>query len=187
MRNIIIAQRYAKALMDLAVERNQLEEVMKDIELIRVSNTGEFNAAMLSPVYSDSQKMKVFSAVFGGKLSELTFAFFNLVFKKGRELSLREIGESFIEMYREAKGIKMVEITTAIEIEEAVKQKVAAQLQNLKQLQGKQVEVRTTTDESILGGFVAKFDDLMYDASIKRELQIIGKQFVENMYVHKMR
>ncbi|MGK4422379.1 F0F1 ATP synthase subunit delta, partial [Klebsiella pneumoniae] len=84
-----------------------------------------------------------FSAVFGGKLSELTFAFFNLVFKKGRELSLREIGESFIEMYREAKGIKMVEITTAIEIEEAVKQKVAAQLQNLKQLQGKQVEVRT--------------------------------------------
>ncbi|MBN8837399.1 MAG: ATP synthase F1 subunit delta [Sphingobacteriia bacterium] len=187
MRNTIIAQRYAKALMDLSVERNQLEAVVKDIEFLSASNTAEFDAVMLSPVYSDNQKMKVFTSVFNGKLSDLTFSFFRLVFKKGRELSLREISEAFIQMYRNAKGIKLVELTTAVDVDADVKDKLAVKLQSLKQLQGKQIELQTKTDSSILGGFVAKFDDLMYDASIRRELQVIGKQFVENMYVHKMR
>ena len=39
----------------------------------------------------------------------------------------------------------------------------------------------------IIGGFVAKTKDLMFDASIKHDLQVIGKQFIENMYVHKIR
>ena len=82
MRNQIIAHRYAKALIDIAVEQNQLDTVVKDIEFIKASNTKEFNAIMLSPVYSDAQKTKLFKAVFGGKISEITLAFLRSFFLK---------------------------------------------------------------------------------------------------------
>ena len=54
--NIKLANRYAKALIDLAVETNQLEEVNKDIELIQALDHDEFKRMMLSPVISSDKK-----------------------------------------------------------------------------------------------------------------------------------
>lgn len=187
MRNQIIAHRYAKALIDIAVEQNQLDAVVKDIEFIRASNTKEFNAIMLSPVYSDAQKTKLFKAVFGGKISEITLAFFNLVFSKSRELIFGEIAVEFIEQYRKIKGIEILEITTAVEISDELKEGMRKRFSGLKRFENKQLQIVTKVKPEIIGGFVAKTKDLMFDASIKHDLQIIGKQFIENMYVHKIR
>ena len=187
MRNHIIAQRNAKALIDLAVERNQLDEVLNDINFIRASSTQEFNAIMLSPVYSDKQKMKLFKAIFGGRISELTSSFFNLVFSKSRELVFREIGIAFINQYRKLKGIEIVELTTAVEVSEAMKLDMKRRFEALKRFEGKTIQIIPKVNPEILGGFVAKFDDLMFDASIRHDLLVIGKQFLENMYVHKIR
>ncbi|MBU7577312.1 MAG: F0F1 ATP synthase subunit delta [Flavihumibacter sp.] len=48
-------------------------------------------------------------------------------------------------------------------------------------------EVKEKLDESILGGFLAQIGDKLYDASIRNDLQAIKKQFVENMYIQKIR
>lgn len=187
MRNQIIARRYAKALIDLAVETNQLDTVLKDIQTIRASVTREFNSIMLSPVYSDGQKIKIFKAVFTGKISNLTFSFFNLVFSKSRELLLNEIGFEFMELYRTIKGIEILEITTAMEISDKMREDLKRRFENLPRFKNKQLQLVTKVNPDIIGGFVAKTRDLMFDASIKHDLQVIGQQFIENMYVHKIR
>ena len=99
MRNKLVARRYSKALMDLAIEKNELEETKADIDLIRAITTPELRAALASPVITDRQKTEIFRTVFKNKLSPLTFSFFDLVFSKRRELVLPEIADEFFEKY----------------------------------------------------------------------------------------
>jgi F-type H+-transporting ATPase subunit delta len=142
MQNKLVAQRYAKALIDLAIERNQLEEIKEDIDFIRQSISPEFVNVLLSPVITDHKKSQIFRAVFENRLQPLTFSFFDLVFSKRREWILREIAEEFREKYRELKGIEIIEITTAVEISDELKNNYPQRFQNLPRFQKKTVEIK---------------------------------------------
>lgn len=187
MQNKLAAQRYAKALIDLAIERSQLEEVKADIDLIRATMTPDFEKVLLSPVITDHKKSQIFKAVFEGRVSQLTFSFFDLVFSKRREWILREIAEAFFEKYRELKGIEVIEITTAVEISDDLKKTIHDRFQNLPKFQNKTIEIKSKVDESILGGFIAQSHDILFDASVKNDLQYIGRQFLENLYIQRIR
>ena len=187
MQNKLVAQRYAKALIDLAVERNQLEEVKADIDFIRQTLTPDFANVLLSPVITDHKKSQIFRTVFENRVTPLTFSFFDLVFSKRREWILREIAEEFNEKYRELKGIEIIEITTAVAISDELKSNIRTRFQNLPRFQNKTVEIKSKVDESILGGFIAQSHDILFDASIKNDLQSIGRQFLENLYVQRIR
>jgi len=187
MRNKLVAQRYSKALMDLAIEKNELEETKADIDLIRAITTPELRAALASPVITDQQKTEIFRTVFKNKLSPLTFSFFDLVFSKRRELVLPEIADEFFEKYRELKGIETIEITTAVEISDEMKENLRERFQELPRFKNKTVEIKSKVDENILGGFIAQSHDILFDASIKHDLEFIGRQFLENLYVQRIR
>ena len=187
MQNKLVAQRYAKALIDLAVERNELEKAKEDINFIRASMTPELRMVMASPVIGDKKKTEIFRTIFQDKLSPLTYSFFNLVFSKRREWVLPEIAEEFIEKYREIKGIEIIEITTAVEVSDELKTNIQRRFQNLPRFLNKTVEIRSKVDPNILGGFIAQSHDILFDASIKNDLYSIGRQFIENMYIQRIR
>jgi F-type H+-transporting ATPase subunit delta len=86
-------------------------------------------------------------------------------------------------MYREHKGIKLVELTTAIPASDEVKATVKKMLSENKMLIGKTIEFKEKTDPSILGGIIVQVDDKLFDASIKHDLQFIKRQFIKNMYI----
>jgi F-type H+-transporting ATPase subunit delta len=187
MRNKLVAQRYSKALIDLAIEKNELEETKADIDYIRAIVTQELRSALASPVITDQKKTEIFNAVFKNRLRPLTFSFFDLVFSKRRELVLREIADEFFEKYRELKGIETIELTTAVEISDEVKMSLRNRFQALPRFKNKTVRVTTKVDENILGGFIAKSHDILFDASIKHDLEFIGRQFLENLYIQRIR
>jgi len=187
MRQTRVAGRYSKALFDLARETGQVEEVKGDIDLIRSVNHEELRRVLVSPVINGEKKEKVFTSVFGPHISKLTLSFFNLIFKKGRSVAMTEILESFDDYYREYKGIEEVELTTAEPMTAGMREEMRARLQKLPIYAGKTVELKEKVDERIIGGFVAQFGGQLFDASIRHDLQYIRKQFVENMYVQKLR
>jgi F-type H+-transporting ATPase subunit delta len=187
MKDKLIAQRYAKALIDLAVERNELETVKADIDIIREGLTPEFRMALLSPVITDEQKSKIFRAIYQNNLSPLSFSFFDLVFSKRREWILREIADEFFDKYRELKGIEIIEITTAVDISDQLKNNIRDRFQHLPRFQNKTVEIKSKVDPNILGGFIAQSHDILFDASIRNDLNYIGRQFLENLYVQRIR
>lgn len=187
MRQYKVANRYAKALFTLAVEQGKLDAVHQDMEMIRGLNHPEFSRMLASPVINSDAKSKTFDAVFGGKITPLSQAFFNLVFRKGRSLSLKEIGESFDDMYLDHKGFIKAELTTATSVSEDLKQVIKEKLEALPQLSGKRVILTERLDPAIIGGYVLQVGDQSLDASIRRDLQVIKTQFVENMYVQKIR
>lgn len=186
MRQNKVSKRYAKALFDLAIESNLLDQIMQDLNLIRGVNHHELSVLLASPVISSDKKINIFNSIFSKHIQAITLAFFKLVFSKGRSVIIEDIIEAFASMYRENKGIKVVEITTAIALSNETKSAIASQLQTSKFLAGKQVELKEKVDSSIIGGLQIQVDDNLFDASIKHDLQIIKRQFIKNMYISEI-
>jgi F-type H+-transporting ATPase subunit delta len=90
-------------------------------------------------------------------------------------------------MYLDHKGVVVAELTTAIAVSDSVKTEMRVKLEALPFLSGKSVILKEKIDPSIIGGYVLQLGGQSLDASIKRDLQVIKTQFVENMYVQKLR
>jgi len=185
MRNPRVGYRYAKALVDLAVETNQLDVVKKDVDYLRANRNEEFNAVMASPVIRGNKKSKIFSAVYHGRVSPLTESFFDLVFNKGRAFVIRDIGDAFDRQYNDIKGIVNATITTAVPINEELHHDIYRRVAALPRFVGKTVSLEVKTDPRIIGGFILETGDNKFDASIRHDLHFIKQEFLQNLYEMK--
>ena len=186
MRNPLVATRYAKALIDLAVETNQLDVVKADIDFLRRVTTPELRAALGSPVIRGEKKSKVFAAIFHGKVSELTESFFDLVFRKGREFVMQDIGEAFDEQYNRIKKIMRVIITTATRIDRQLSEDIYHRISALPRFQDMTIQLEEKVNPKIIGGFVLNAGDYKFDASVRHDLQFIKHEFISNLYKMKV-
>ncbi len=187
MPNPRLASRYAKSLVDLAVEKGLLEAIHSDMQYLRAvcKASKEFVNLLRSPIVKADKKDAILSAVIGGKVNALTDAFVKLLVKKGREGDLPEIAQAYVDQYNTIKGIHIVKLTTAVAVDEPVKQAIISKLQAEAGLAN--VELNAAVDEDLIGGFVLEFNDKLIDASIARDLKDVRKQFLENVYVHDIR
>ena len=177
-----IASRYAKSLIDLAGEQGKLDRVLEDMELfVAVAKVRDMQLMLKSPVVTTDRKSKVFEALFTGKIDPLTFAFIDIILKKGRESLLAEIAQEFIHQYREIKGISIVEITSAEALSAETLESIRKKLVDSKLTHG-QIEFKTKVDPSLIGGFVISFEDKLYDASVRHQLDILRKEFDSKEY-----
>jgi len=187
MHNPRLATRYAKSIIDLAIEQNQLEAVYADMKhLISICKSNpDFVAMLKSPIIKGDKKDKIMDAVLKLQIGKLTTAFNKLLVKKGRESNLPEIAYSFVEQYNIKNGIVKVKITTAAPISEETKNTIVASIK--KSGIDKKLELETAINESLIGGFVLESEGNLVDASILRDLKDISKNFLNNDYIHKIR
>jgi F-type H+-transporting ATPase subunit delta len=112
----------------------------------------------------------------------LSKAFIALLTRKGREGNVPEIAAAFISQYNLLRNIKTVKLTTATpasaSLMETVRRRVMATLPA-----GTEVEMKEEVNPDIIGGFVLEMDDKLFDASIRRDLNDVKKQFLKNIYV----
>src|SRR5690606_41990426 len=80
------AARYVKSLLDLAVEKNALEEVHRDMLYFSevVSKSRPFALLLQNPVIKHDQKLAVLKKLFGGKVHSLTMSFFEIITRQSR-------------------------------------------------------------------------------------------------------
>jgi len=187
MQNPRLAARYARSLLDLAVEQNNLEATLEDVKMLDrvIGQNPEFASVLRSPVIKAERKQAVMFALFGDRMSALTKAFVTLLVSKGRESNLPEIVRAFISQYKEMKRIKTVRLTTAVPVSNAVKEKILQRA--TASLKDSQVELLETVNPDIIGGFVLEMDDKLFDASIRRDLNDVKTQFLKNIYVSQLR
>jgi F-type H+-transporting ATPase subunit delta len=188
MPNPRLAHRYAKSLIDLSLEKNQLELVYADMKYLQsvCKASKEFSVLLQSPIITADKKTRILEVVgAAGKVGELTTAFNKLLIVKGRESELPEIADAFISQYNTMKGIHQVKLTTAVELSDELKQSISDKAAKEGGLGN--VELETKVDESLIGGFVLEFNNNLVDASIARDLRDIKKQFAKNVYVPSMR
>jgi F-type H+-transporting ATPase subunit delta len=187
MLNPRLAGRYAKSLIDLAVERNQLEEVHTDVQYLRavIKASREFTSLLRSPVVPVDTKAKAVTAVTTGNVGPLTAAFNQLLISKNRETILPEIVDAFIDQYNTIKGIYKVKLTTATPMSEEVKLAIISKIKRDTTMRN--IELDTEVKDELIGGFILEFNNNIVDASIAHDLRMVKKQFEQNVYVQQLR
>lgn len=187
MQNPRLASRYAKSLLDLAVEQNSLEAILKDMQLLDsvCAVSSDFEMMLRSPVIKGDKKLSIINAVLSGKgLTHLTNAFIKLLVVKGREQNLSGIAEAFIGQYNELKHIRKVKLTTAMPVTDSIKESIRKKVESF--MPGDTMNLETSTDESLIGGFVLEVEDKLFDASVKKKLNDVRSCIIDNSYEAKM-
>ena len=186
MSGIRIAARYAKSILDLAVEQGKLDRVVQDMKLVQDAlEHRDLYLMVKSPIINADKKRSVFKALFDDKVDPLTSSFFDIIIKKHREGSLPEICGAFVDQYRKHEGITSAIITTAAHIDEGQLAKIKTQMVELGLAKGK-VEITKKVDPEIIGGFILEVQDQLYDASVKSKLANMKKNILDNSYIKSL-
>ncbi|MFZ1703925.1 MAG: ATP synthase F1 subunit delta [Saprospiraceae bacterium] len=178
-----ISSRYAKSLLDLAIERNEMDTVYQDMLLLKeMFSNRDLYLLLKSPIVNATKKHSIFKTLFADKLSKTTNAFLDIVVTKGREQYLPEIVNEGIAQYKEIKKISTVylttaEVLTAKQLEE-IKAKLLATNVTLDS-----IEFITKVDPNIIGGYIVQIGDNLYDSSVKYSLAQLRKEFLDNKYI----
>lgn len=183
MSVIRIAGRYAKSLIDLAVEQKKLEQVKSDIDLLNQAfKNRDLQLLLKSPIVHGSKKQSIIKAIFEQKVDKLTSSFFNILVSKGRESYLPEIAQSFLDQYRQLKNISVVKLITAVPMDEKTLEALRQKLVSSTSTQNN-IELVTVVKPGILGGFQLEFDNKLYDASIQHRLEELRKTIEKRQFV----
>lgn len=172
-----IASRYAKSLLDLSVEEGKLERILADVKVFQefLKHRGLF-LMFKSPIVNVTKKRAVVHALFEGKLDSLLLSFFDIILRKNREMYLPEIADEFVNQYKVMNEITTATLITAAEMSEKNIEELKKALLESDATE-KKLELHTEIDPNLIGGFVIKIGDKLYDASILHKLDQLKKQF----------
>ncbi len=187
MSNIRLATRYAKSLLDLSIERNEMEQVFADMQWLQAvcKSNRDFVNLLRSPVIKSDTKVKILAAIVEKQVGKLTILFCRLLIQKGREGGLPEITAAFVKQYKAHKNIHTITITTATPIGEELKQSIAQHIRTTTEM--KNIELEMVVKADIIGGFVLQVGDNLVDASVSYDLKAIARQFENNDFIYKIR
>jgi F-type H+-transporting ATPase subunit delta len=171
-----VLRRYNTALYQSAVESNLLEEIQSDIsQILRLINSlPDFRLFLESPVINISRKKEVLKSLFEGRINHLTLKFLILLCDKNRINNLKDICTDFLDYADRKKGILRAEIQTAVELSETEKNAI---VERLSKFTKSYVSAEYKINPEIIGGFIARIDDRIIDASIKRQLELLKDKF----------
>jgi F-type H+-transporting ATPase subunit delta len=165
-----IANRYARALADIIVERRETDEVVKElIDFERMmSEHSQLRDVFASPVIGVERKRAVLDELLSRiGLRQTSANFLRLLLNNSRLHDLDQIMNALSRELDTRMNIVSADVTTAREIGQ---QEKAALQSQLKAVTGKEVRLQFRIDPAIIGGVVTRIGSLIYDGSIKNQL-----------------
>jgi F-type H+-transporting ATPase subunit delta len=177
MSNFNITSRYAKALIENSEENNNFEKISSDIDLIfnTLNNSKELRVTMSSPVVKTEKKIDILNEIFSNHVSKETLNFLTLIVNKRREDLLFEIVARFVELKNKKLGLVNVQVKSAVDFDDLQKELMKSKLADFT---NKKVKAKFDVDESLIGGFSARFGDTVLDGSVKQQLKNLKKQLL---------
>ena len=170
MKNLAIARRYAKALLMIGQEDDQVEDYRQELHAFSdlMEREDALNEAITNPLYDAGERRKVLQMLIGKlELSKVMASYLSLLFDKGRIGYLSDIDNFYQKLADELKGIARANLVAATELSSEAVEKIRA---SLSQRTGKEIILEVEQDPELIGGIVTKIGDLVLDGSIKTQL-----------------
>ncbi len=169
-------------MLGLALELGILEKAYADMKLILTvcEQNPDFRLMLKSPIIKSDKKEKILKELFGSKIDKVTLSFLEIIARKRRETYLDIIAESFVEQYKKHKKILTAVVTTAMGLDQELREKV---LKVVKESQKAEVELHEKVNAELIGGFILRVGDKQDDTSIRTKLMKLKRTFKENPYI----
>ena len=179
MSNSRAALRYAKAILDLAVENKAIDALEKDMQNIvsTIAESNELSEMLASPVIKATTKKEALLAIFkdSHKITEGTIS---MLVDNKRLSMLNEVATKYLILNEQLKGKDVAIVTTAVPLTADLETKVLAKVS---ELTGNKVSIENKIDKNIIGGFVLLVCYLQYDASIANKLNSLKREFTNSL------
>ena len=168
------AIRYAKAILEIASDKNVADAVGTDMKMIAITikSNAELRNFIQNPTLKVDVKESATLAIFT-ETNDVTKKLFRLLKENKRFEILSEIASEYLVLLDEKNGVQVAKVTTAIEMDAALKSQVLAKIATLTT---KQVTIENIVDPSIIGGFILRIGDQQYNAAIANRLQILKRE-----------
>ena len=171
----IVSERYALSLYEIAgtdkKEKTYLDELSAVCAVFR--QQPDFLKVLSTPSIAPEEKRTVLKTVFDGRVEPYLLNFLMLITDKGRIGLIADMYEAYKEQYYFANGIVEVRAITAKPMSSALTEKLKTKMCAVT---GKQVELRTSVDENLIGGIVVKVNNKQFDTSLRTKLSEIAQQ-----------
>lgn len=169
------AIRYAKAILETAIETGNTAKVNDDMKSIAgaVNSNDELKTFLSSPIVTSEMKMNALAEIFASVQAE-TKSLFRLLQENKRFEILGAIAVRFNELYDVMQGVEVAKVTTAIALTPELEKKV---LEKVATISDKKVTIENIVDPAIIGGFILRIGDKQYNASVANRLQELKREF----------
>lgn len=171
MITISIARRYARALFDVGLQNNKLEEIGRTLDsfVLALKQSRELREAMTNPAVNKETRQAIMGAILTKiGVPDLGGSLLKLLVDRNRVLYAESISKSFRDLVDQQANRVRARVTSAVPLDDAAVQTIRAQLG---QLTGKQVVVERAVDNKLLGGVVAQVGSLTLDGSVATQLE----------------
>ena len=172
------AIRYAKAILGLATDQNLATVVNDDMKLMAttIAENKDLSEMLESPVVTTAIKKSALLEIFKNT-NTLSVNLIETLITNKRVNLLGQVAQKYNQLYDQLNGIQVAKVTTAVPLTDELKSKVLAKV---KALTGKEANIESIIDESILGGFILRVGDIQYNASIANKLSKLKREFTLN-------
>jgi F-type H+-transporting ATPase subunit delta len=172
-----IAQVYARALFEVAVEHDSLDEIREQLDQFAdaLDKNRQLASFFFSPYFSvDEKKDGLARAVTDANPAFANFL--QALIERHRMPAIFRIRAEFIDLWDEAKRLLPVLITTAVELDSATVESLSKRIGDQVD---RNIEMSTAVDPEILGGVMLRVGNVILDASIKNRLEQLRKQVAQ--------
>ena len=173
---------YAEALFEAARERDELEEVLSDLQefVTALRETEELRLFFYGGQVPELQKRRALDGLTEGMKTSTT-NFLKVLVDNGREEILEDVLRRYEQLVKEHLGRIEVEVTTAVELSEEQLDRLRERLGRV--LEGREVILETNVDQDLIGGAVFRFGGRMMDGSIRGRLESLREVMLERSVV----
>jgi F-type H+-transporting ATPase subunit delta len=170
-----VARRYGAALADVAIERREEREVHAELDqwAAMIEANPQLKEIFANPTVIYDQKRKVLEDLISlSRVRDTTASFLRVLLKNQRLAQLRDIVERYGQILDERAGVVAANVITARPIPEELKNSLH---ETLVAATGRKVRLSFTTDESIIGGMVARIGSTVFDGSVQNQLERLSE------------
>jgi F-type H+-transporting ATPase subunit delta len=169
-----LAQVYARALFEVAQEQDRVDVLREQLGQFAEALEGnrELKLFFFSPYFSTAEKQQALAGLLEGA-DEAFVEFLKLLIENHRMPVIFRLRRAYERLWDEANRVLGVQVTSAIELDEATTQSIGA---SIGQSTSRKVALSTRVDPDILGGIVVRVGNSILDASIRSRLEQLRKQ-----------
>ena len=171
------ARRYAQAVFQIALERDELDTWADDLSFLAEAHaSSEFAGFLDAPQVPASQKVAVVRSALGDSLRPLAVNLLCLLATRDLAHVLPEVADQYGRMVDEHRGVARAEVVSAVALDDGQRGRVAALLE---EIVGKETRLTVQVEPAILGGLVARVGDRVINGSTRTKLETLRRELVE--------
>ncbi len=182
MKDLTAARKYSSVLFDLAKQSDEVDKTGDGLKLLKESYKAipEFRSFIFSFQFENEQKINALENIFGESFTDLLSKFTKTLIDNKRQDLIPDISDSYSNLAMDSKNQLLVTALTSEKMSDEMAKSVKAALDKFV---GKDVEIESTVDPSIIGGIILRIGNTVVDGSVRGKLARLREDLLSKVII----